>query len=1735
MYSRMTKWSRGAVAGAALLLLSTPVFGGYFNVMGDVLTTGAVYTFSTDTAVDVFGITSDVNPAPGRSGLAVFGIGGANIAMTFYGVDYYYELTDLITTSSGAPALQVTASGTDGELAVGSGDGNAGGAAGNASMAVYMSGENTDGNNAPGLQVKSVGGNGSAGGNSANVTDTDADAGGNGGDGGDGGGALVVNHTPITIGAPVPGIHPLLPPVGNSPGILAQSKGGTGAKGGNGGSVTGTGIGGSGGFGGKGGNAGSVTVTNHGAIYVAGMPNSPGIAASSLGGAGGVGGAGGGSTVQSGLGGQGGQGGNAGDVSIKNSGNINTVGASSYGLYGVANGGVGGAGGAGAGVGGDGGNGGFVTAANDNATLSTLGDNASGIFVQAAGGTGGAGAASGNGGNGGLGGEVYASNGSVIDELLVTTTVVTPTSFITTYGSYADGITAASLGGMGGAGGDNSYFAGNGGAGGDAFMAAAYNAASGQIETKGVASAGLRVSSLGGAGGVGGECTAMFYGTNGAGGLGGNAGLVSAGNYGTIITRSNASYGISAQSIGGTGGDGGMHRTLDGGTITTNDLLGIASAFTNFAGVISASGLLTNGTLAGLLTNVTGGGNVAGSLGTLDQATLEELMVILAAGNSILGVIPDLGANGGNGGNGGDVDVVNSGAITTEGLGAYGILAISRGGDGGNAVYGATANGGNGGDGGIVTVLNEGTISTLGDYAGGIFAGSFGGNGPGNTNYYAGGNGGVGGTVTVGNNGRIQTLGSTAHAIEAVSQGGYGQNAGARLSSAGTGGNGGAGSDVTVNSGVNGEIETFGVNSYGINAHSSGGNGGLGGSDGLTTNELIAMVRGLTNTDWAAFVATNNISVSVDPTLATLFETGSLTGATATVTVNPGALGGIERTIVGAGAGGSGGDGGNININNEGSIITHGIGAIGIYAYSTGGNGNNAGTSLAGLLGGDGGDGGNGGQIAINNTGLIRTYGDYAHGIYAYSTGGDGGFSSSGLILSGVPRASGSAGSVSIENSGLIEAYGNYAYGIYASSIGGAPIPPETNTQFGATGGSGGDVTINTTGSVFTHGSNSVAIYLQSHSGDPAVQAGNLSVNVGAGATIQSVNVDNYGVYFNGGAYNSLVNNGTIIGGGGTSDSVLFNGGINNTLDNYGMIDTSAGVYGSAIRFNGGENTVNNYGTVVGKIMMGGSGPNLFNNINGGRFDCGTKVLLGAGSELNNSGILSPGGRGITLTTSLTGNYVQNADGTLEIEFGGANGYDSIWLPFDTATLDGTLDIGQVGSYVPDVGSSFTILSAEAGVNNTFTTYNDYYTNHYAIYLSPVYTPTSVVLTVMQGSYSDPFVVPESLTHNQQSIADWLDSFSGDPDKDALIDILNGIPGANLPGALNLISPEELGLLVDEGIGAAAVFNGNMQQRMTQLRRNGVGGLSQNVLLFSPNRGFAAAKDQLPATASDVPRAPAPVLRPPKGWGFFTMGNAQVINIDDTSDSVGGDIETSGITLGADAQIRKNLLLGVAFDYVNSDITFANGGFADVTGGKASVFATWFSGDFHVDGAIGGGFNSYDTTRTGLGGNAIGSTDGTEIEGLLGGGYDKQIGRFTLSPGASLYYSSISINGFTEDGSLAPLDIGAQNGSSLQARLGANLAYNAKFRRILLKPQVGIYLQHEFLDAQHSVDARLADGTSSRFTVDDTEVGRDSLPLSIGLSVQFTSRIGMSLAYEQILLRNNSEEYNMTGGLNVGL
>ena len=98
----------------------------------------------------------------------------------------------------------------------------------------------------------------------------------------------------------------------------------------------------------------------------------------------------------------------------------------------------------------------------------------------------------------------------------------------------------------------------------------------------------------------------------------------------------------------------------------------------------------------------------------------------------------------------------------------------------------------------------------------------------------------------------------------------------------------------------------------------------------------------------------------------------------------------------------------------------------------------------------------------------------------------------------------------------------------------------------------------------------------------------------------------------------------------------------------------------------------------------------------------------------------------------VTDDYIQTADGALNIELGGlVAGDDHDVLDVgDIADLDGTLNITLIDSFSPQLGDSFVIMTFASSVGD-FATYNGLNLGG-GLELEPSFTATSLTLTVVQ-------------------------------------------------------------------------------------------------------------------------------------------------------------------------------------------------------------------------------------------------------------------------------------------------------------------------------------------------------------------------------------------------------------------
>ena len=1124
----------------------------------------------------------------------------------------------------------------------------------------------TDGANAPGIAVYSLGGDGGDGG--GGVT-------GSGFQGGDGGtpGSVSITNTGSVATRGV-----------GAMGIRVAVIGGAGGNGGESGPWSGHG--GNGGSGGDTGNL-AIDVKNDGTIVTAGK-DAVGILAHA------VGGGAGNAELSQGImnigGGAGGNGGLGGNISVSSDGSIFTTGDQSPGVQVQSIGGGGGHGGdadttgiivgiAIGGHGGAGGNGGNAVMDLGGA-ISTAGAGSTGILLQSVGGGGGAGGSSsamtvgvglgvavshgGSAGGGGSGGTSHLT--------------LERASRITTQGAASDGAVVQSIGGGGGYGGLASSatvtiapdlgpeaptgtlsphvsIGGSGGDGGGGGFAHVDN--SGGIWTQGDKSIGILAQSIGGGGGAGGSAAAAL-----------RAQSIAAPN-----SRFNISVGATIGGAGGGGGDGAV-------ALVTNDASGsVVTAGAHSSGIVAQSigggggvgGMVQQETAQSFGATLGAPGSVQGLLQTIGNwLTNSGNSMNVAFGSLTIGVDVRVGGSGGQGGAGSAATVNNYGQVATSGDGSAAIVAQSIGGGGGQGGTAASTS---------VSSLLSSLDSLLGVMAGKV--GTYFNVSPNvGTNVAVGGSGGAGGNgglVSVANTGTLVTNGFGAPGIVAQSVGGGGgsgvatsQNLEAFLANWAPKDAPGVIDEVTRIIDLLGSNLASSQHNVNVSVGGQGGSAGRGGQVNVDASDPASRIQ--TRGDSSPGVLAQSVTGGGGQAAATDYTLGASSLGVSAGSTSPA----LSLTLGGTYTNNLAGDAASfasVSVKSGGVIATQGADASGIVAQSiTGGGGaaaiglmGNASTHLAAgqavatpvialgstLSGNLSPSSMNGAPVSVSGSGSVYTSGVLSHGILAQSVAGGGGAAgmtagaqTEALLGGAVIRLGGSsaggnsllanAGSVSVDLTTLaaqqtvLSTQGALSFGVLAQSI----------------GGGGGYVALVQGGAPWALPVTSLTLGAQ---GDTFGNGADVDVSVARNVTVQTLGQDAHGI---------------------VAQSVGGGGGIAGVTTTPGRV-TLASVSNTVTR-----SGVNDGGTVEvmvdGSIRTHGDGAAgvLAQSVGGGGGIAGDAAAVTYGLDMvRQANVSGAVGAGNTVQVSTTGSivtYGANAPAVLAMSLGGGAVFSDggVWL-----------------------------------------------------------------------------------------------------------------------------------------------------------------------------------------------------------------------------------------------------------------------------------------------------------------------------------------------------------------------------------------------------------------------------------------------------------------------------------------
>jgi outer membrane autotransporter protein len=256
--------------------------------------------------------------------------------------------------------------------------------------------------------------------------------------------------------------------------------------------------------------------------------------------------------------------------------------------------------------------------------------------------------------------------------------------------------------------------------------------------------------------------------------------------------------------------------------------------------------------------------------------------------------------------------------------------------------------------------------------------------------------------------------------------------------------------------------------------------------------------------------------------------------------------------------------------------------------------------------------------------------------------------------------------------------------------------------------------------------------------------------------------------------------------------------------------------------------------------------------------------------------------------------------------------------------------------------------------------------------------------------------------------------------------------------------------------------------------------------------------------------------------GVWIQGVGQWGNRNSVDGFSGYDYSMGGTALGIDYAVSDHIAVGAAFGYaytsIDQDNRFANGSINSYFG---SLYGTFFSDRFYLDGAISYGNHNYDNNRS----ISIGSIrdlmtsehDGNGFSVFMEGGYALPVQKWVVQPLVSVLYSYLDESSFRESGTHdLHMSVGSRQTNYVVSEAGLRVSRPIETSMGILTPEVKATWQHDF-DVDNRMMPVTFAGAPVTLNVDGRKLGQDSAAVDAGLSFTSAGGITTSLKYNGVL------------------
>lgn len=245
---------------------------------------------------------------------------------------------------------------------------------------------------------------------------------------------------------------------------------------------------------------------------------------------------------------------------------------------------------------------------------------------------------------------------------------------------------------------------------------------------------------------------------------------------------------------------------------------------------------------------------------------------------------------------------------------------------------------------------------------------------------------------------------------------------------------------------------------------------------------------------------------------------------------------------------------------------------------------------------------------------------------------------------------------------------------------------------------------------------------------------------------------------------------------------------------------------------------------------------------------------------------------------------------------------------------------------------------------------------------------------------------------------------------------------------------------------------------------------------------------------------------------------AQALSNNSDQNSRGGvegfQSNSAGVAIGADGKLNDQITIGTAFSYLNTNVTSDSGDKTEVQGTAFTLYGSYELGNWFVDGSMTAGKNDNDSKRYVVGTQAKGSYDSDLLGASVMGGYDFRFDNLVVEPRAGARYTNVKIDGFTEHGSSAALQVGGQRFEVGEVGAGVRVAGDFPLGMGSFEPEATVMAWHDLIgDKVSSTSAFVLGG--SPFVTSGASPVRDSYEATLGASYKIGAvTVGASYTFQ---------------------